>query len=145
MGKVLQRAGGGKATVEGLTADVVQAGKTITIKQGSKIIREVTGNYQSPVVATAWGFCGPHGGYHRTSGVSSNTEYLTYSGDSDGWGINFTVRKPCIVFPFHFGGSFTYTGPAVNTYTKCSAGTVLRWRVQVSTYARVGIVILEDA
>ena len=37
-------AGGGKVTVTGLTAEVVLAGKTVTVKQGAKEVDSVTGN-----------------------------------------------------------------------------------------------------
>ena len=37
-------AGGGKVTVEGLSAEVVLAGKTVNVKQGTKDVASVTGN-----------------------------------------------------------------------------------------------------
>lgn len=43
MGKVQQRAGGGKATVENLAAGNVKSGVTVTVKQGSKTVQQVTG------------------------------------------------------------------------------------------------------
>ena len=54
MSKVQQRAGGGKVTVEGLTADVVQAGNTVTVKQGSKVVQEVRGSYLTPIRLTSF-------------------------------------------------------------------------------------------
>ena len=36
-------AGGGKVTVEGLSADVVLAGTTVTVKQGKKVLSNVNG------------------------------------------------------------------------------------------------------
>lgn len=36
--------GGGKVTIEGLSADVVLDGSTITVKQGNKVLQNVTGN-----------------------------------------------------------------------------------------------------
>lgn len=36
-------AGGGKVTVEGLSADVVLAGTTVTVKQGAKVVQQVIG------------------------------------------------------------------------------------------------------
>ena len=36
--------GGGKVTVTGLSAEVVLAGKTVTVKQGAKEVASVTGN-----------------------------------------------------------------------------------------------------
>lgn len=44
MSRVQQCAGGGKLTVEGLIPAVVQQGKTVTIKQGSKVVQSVTGS-----------------------------------------------------------------------------------------------------
>ena len=41
-------AGGGKVTVEGLSADVVLSGSTVTVKQGAKEITNVTGNIVAP-------------------------------------------------------------------------------------------------
>ena len=37
-------AGGGKVTVEGLSADVVLAGSTVTVKQGTKVVQQVEGS-----------------------------------------------------------------------------------------------------
>lgn len=54
MGKAQQAAGGGKVTVEGLAAAVVQAGKTVTVKQGSKVVQQTTGSLMmSNVLACA--------------------------------------------------------------------------------------------
>ena len=39
--------GGGKVTVEGLSADVILADKTVAIKQGAKVVQQVTGTVQS--------------------------------------------------------------------------------------------------
>ena len=50
MGQVLQRAGGGKVTVEGLTVDVVKSGASVTVKQGSKTVQTVTGTLNLKVV-----------------------------------------------------------------------------------------------
>lgn len=61
MGKALQRAGGGKVTVEGLTADIVQAGKTITVKQGSKVVKTVIGELKTECV------CNIYEGYNYTN------------------------------------------------------------------------------
>lgn len=44
MGKVQQRAGGGKATVENLAAENLKSGVTVTVKQGSKTVQQVTGS-----------------------------------------------------------------------------------------------------
>ena len=61
MGVVMQRAGSGKVTVEGLTADIVQAGKTVTVKQGSKVVQTVTGTVDRSICVYAAG-----GGYYLT-------------------------------------------------------------------------------
>ncbi len=44
MGKILQCAGGGKVTVEGLAAGNLRSGATVTVKQGSKVVQQVTGS-----------------------------------------------------------------------------------------------------
>lgn len=41
------KGGGGKVTAEGLSADVILADKTVTIKQGAKVVQQVTGTVQS--------------------------------------------------------------------------------------------------
>ncbi len=43
MGKVQLRAGGGRVTVEGLAAGDLRSGTTVTVRQGSKVVQEVTG------------------------------------------------------------------------------------------------------
>lgn len=43
MGKVQQRAGGGKVTTEGLAAENIRDGVTVTVRQGSKTVQSVTG------------------------------------------------------------------------------------------------------
>lgn len=53
MGRVLMRAGGGKVTVEGLSPAVVQQGKTVTIKQGSKVVQRVAGTFTGPSTAAS--------------------------------------------------------------------------------------------
>lgn len=40
------KGGGGKVTVTGLTADAVKKGTTVTVKQGAKVVAEVTGTYK---------------------------------------------------------------------------------------------------
>lgn len=45
MGVVMQRAGGGKVTVEGLEPGALKRGATATVKQGSKVIKEVIGTF----------------------------------------------------------------------------------------------------
>ena len=51
MGEVSQRAGGGKVTVEGLTAEVVRAGKPVTVRQGSKVVQSLVGTLPVAVFA----------------------------------------------------------------------------------------------
>lgn len=53
MGKVQQRAGGGKVTVEGLAAEVVQKGSVVTVKQGSKTVQQLTGTLDRPIFVSA--------------------------------------------------------------------------------------------
>lgn len=43
MGRVQQRAGGGKVTTENLVAGNIKSGVTVTVKQGSKTVQSVTG------------------------------------------------------------------------------------------------------
>ena len=43
-------AGGGKVTVEGLSADAVKKGTTVTVKQGAKVVTSVTGTATGSIV-----------------------------------------------------------------------------------------------
>lgn len=45
MGIVGTSAGGGKVTVEGLDTGAVKKGVTVTVKQGSKVVKQTTGTY----------------------------------------------------------------------------------------------------
>lgn len=38
--------GGSKVSVEGLSADVVLSGNTVTVKQGTKVVESVSGDYE---------------------------------------------------------------------------------------------------
>lgn len=52
------KGGGGTVTVEGLAADVVKSGTTVTVKQGTKVVASVTGNLlpsdQNSCLAASW-------------------------------------------------------------------------------------------
>ena len=88
MGKIMQRAGGGKVTVEGLAAGKVKAGETVTIKQGSKVVQSVTGNYAFPagsgkivLLITAKGVIVPGGGGFGEAKIRYyDSKYISASG-----------------------------------------------------------------
>lgn len=46
------KGGGGKVTVEGLSADVVKTGATVTVKQGAKVVQSVQGSFDGMRVQT---------------------------------------------------------------------------------------------
>ena len=51
MSKSMMAASGGKVTVTGLSADVVLAGNTVTVKQGAKVVQQVAGTYYAGWIA----------------------------------------------------------------------------------------------
>ena len=57
-------AGGGKVTVEGLSADVLLTGSTVTVKQGAKTIQQVVGISARTIVFFGGWANGTHGGIY---------------------------------------------------------------------------------
>lgn len=55
MGEILQRAGGGKVTVTGLTAAAVKNGVSVIVKQGSKVVQSITGTLATTVTGLSAG------------------------------------------------------------------------------------------
>lgn len=55
MGVVGTAAGGGKVTVTGLAPEVVKSGTTVTVKSGSRVVQQVTGNMPGDSLPVAMG------------------------------------------------------------------------------------------
>ena len=83
MGKSLMgTAGGSKVTVEGLSSDVLLAGSTVAVKQGSKTLESISGQLVQPVAA----YCARHvfqskDEYFVTDFMSGYFDVSSYSGN----------------------------------------------------------------
>lgn len=94
--------GGGKVTVTGLSADVVLAEKTVTVKQGTKEVVSVTGNIVAPSFAVGAGV------------FASNTRDSGYGG--------FYINENN-----QFVGFASYRGATVSGKCKVRKGQTLYW------------------
>lgn len=102
-GKTLNfKCGGGKVTVTGLSADVVLAEKTVTVKQGAKEVVSVTGNIVAPSFAVGAGV------------FASNTRDSGYGG--------FYINENN-----QFVGFASYRGATVSGKCKVRKGQTLYW------------------
>ena len=96
------KGGGGKVTVTGLSADVVLAEKTVTVKQGTKEVVSVTGNIVAPSFAVGAGV------------FASNTRDSGYGG--------FYINENN-----QFVGFASYRGATVSGKCKVRKGQTLYW------------------
>ncbi|MBQ8646802.1 MAG: hypothetical protein IJ484_01515 [Oscillospiraceae bacterium] len=133
MANALMAPGGAKVTTEGLTAENVVSGQTVTVKQGSKTVASVTGSGRTGTLAFISGKSTPASG--AGSYRSGNIFYaangcVTYSGTT------LTVKKAMTGYPIYSDSSssddcnFTYKfgshSYTVNTPASASSGTTKR-------------------
>ena len=102
--------GGGKVTVEGLSADVVLAGTEVTVKQGAKEIANVTGNLVAPSFAVGAGVWtsdtrdSGYGGFY----INENNQFVgfaSYRGSTVSGKCK--VRKGQTLYWYNIGGCLT--------------------------------------
>lgn len=106
--------GGGRVTVEGLTADVVLTGNTVTVKQGAQTVKSMTG---------ALDLLGAGGGFGKTSGmVGCCGDVVGNSLQNNGFGKSFTGTPVYAVALLSGGGTLNIggtakTGPGLLVFT----------------------------
>ena len=67
MGHVGTSAGGGRVTTTGLLSENIKAGETVTVKQGSKIVQNITGTLEAFALFYGTKFFYPSDGYANIS------------------------------------------------------------------------------
>ncbi|MBQ8646803.1 MAG: hypothetical protein IJ484_01520 [Oscillospiraceae bacterium] len=90
MGTVLMAPSGGKVTTEGLTAANIVSGKTVTVKQGAKVVAKVEGTGGGVKEAQAIGLC-----VCRHSSMAHNKTDLFDPVYNLGWSSSLTSTFTC--------------------------------------------------
>ena len=127
--------GGGNVTVEGLAAENVKFGKTITVKSGTSVVTSVIGTFSAPVtinntIGVGWQF----GGVVNTSDVA--LQYGTASGTPGN--ISGTPGSVNPNSSIHFYNGSSEAGCAVNFgqrsgWVHCIQGNLFVGTQQIST------------
>ena len=136
------KGGGGAVTVEGLAAESVLSGCTVTVKQGAKVVQSVTGSAPVSTIAAVGGYAGS--GYATQDGnaeipafvvtVAGTYQVITAAGGYDGGSAVITLSKNGT----NLGSKTQGNGYGRHTWTvACAAGDTLTISYTKDTYAAI--------
>ena len=136
------KGGGGAVTVEGLAAESVLSGCTVTVKQGAKVVQSVTGSAPVSTIAAVGGYAGS--GYATQDGnaeipafvvtVAGTYQVITAAGGYDGGSCTITLAKNGT----SQGSKTQGNGYGRHVWTvSCAAGDVLKLSYTKDSYAAI--------